>query len=83
MPVDEAVAVLRNLFREILSLIDDLRRRPAPAQAGKIDGQVKTTAGVCLNGGNMGKWHSKRGPVTKIRPSDGCGRDAVLVAVKR
>ncbi len=25
------VAVPRNLFREILSLIDDLRRRPAPA----------------------------------------------------
>ena len=25
------VAVLRDLFRKILSLIDDLRQRPAPA----------------------------------------------------
>ncbi len=34
---------------------DDLRRRPAPAQAGKIDGRVKTTGGVCLNGGKYGQ----------------------------
>ncbi len=32
---------------------------------------------------NMGKWPSKRGPISKIRPSDGCGRDAVLLAVER
>ncbi len=44
------VAVPRELFRKILSLFDDLRSRPAPAQAGEIDGQVKTTGGVCLNG---------------------------------
>ena len=49
------VAVPRELFRKILSLIDDLRRRPVPAQAGKIDGQVKTTGGVCLNGGKSGQ----------------------------
>ncbi len=32
---------------------------------------------------NIGEWPSKRGPVSKIRPSDGCGRDAVLLAVER
>ena len=45
------VAVPRKLFRKTLSLIDDLQRRPVPAQAEEIDGQVKTTGGVCLNGG--------------------------------
>ncbi len=29
----------------------------------------------------LGKWLSKRGPIAKIRPSDGCGMDAVLLAV--
>ncbi len=38
------VAVPKELFRKILSLIDDLRPRPAPASAGEIDGQVKSTA---------------------------------------
>ncbi len=33
--------------------------------------------------GNLGKWPSKRGPISKIRPSDGCGRDAVPSAVER
>ena len=31
---------------------------------------------------NLGKWPSKRGPISKIRPSDGCGRDAVSLAVE-
>ncbi len=30
---------------------------------------------------NLGKWPSKRGPISKIRPSDGCGRDEVPLAV--
>ncbi len=30
---------------------------------------------------NLGKWPSKRGPISKIRPSDGCGRNAILLAV--
>jgi hypothetical protein len=30
---------------------------------------------------NLGKWPSKRGPISKIRPSDGCGRDAALLVV--
>jgi len=33
--------------------------------------------------GNLGKRPSKRGPISKIRPSDGCRRDAVLLAVER
>ncbi len=31
----------------------------------------------------LDKWPSKRGPISKIRPSDGCGRDAVPLAVER
>ncbi len=30
---------------------------------------------------NLAKWPSKRGPISKIRPSDGCARDAVPLAV--
>ncbi len=44
------VAVPRNLFREIPRQIDELRRRPAPAQAERINGQEKATGGVCLDG---------------------------------
>ena len=32
---------------------------------------------------NLGRWPSERGPISKIRPSDGCGRDAVPLAVGR
>ncbi len=32
---------------------------------------------------NLAKWPSKREPISKIGPSDGCGRDAVLLAVER
>ncbi len=31
----------------------------------------------------LGKWPSKRGPITQIMPSDGCGRDTVPLAVER
>ena len=37
------VAVPRNLFRNILSVIADLRPRPAPAYAEKIHGEVRNT----------------------------------------
>ncbi len=30
---------------------------------------------------NLGRWLSGRGPIFKIRPSDGCGRNAVPLAV--
>ncbi len=49
------VAVPHDLSRKILRLIDDLRPRPAPAEAGDIDSQAKTTGGVCLNGGKSGR----------------------------
>ena len=75
------VAVPRQLFREILSLIDDLRRRPAPAEAGEIDGQEKAAGEVCLDGKNLAKWPSKQRPITKIRPSDGWNWDIVPLAV--
>ncbi len=32
---------------------------------------------------NLAKWPSGRGPISKTRPSDGCGRDAVPLAVER
>ena len=32
---------------------------------------------------NLGKRLFKRGPISKIRPSDGCGKDTVLFAVAR
>ncbi len=38
---------------------------------------------VRLDGGKFGQWPSKRGPMAKIRRSDGCGRDAVPLAVER
>ncbi len=49
------VAVPRELFRKVLSLIDDLRPRPAPASAGEIDGQEKATGWACLNGEKSGQ----------------------------
>ncbi len=39
------VAVPRELFRKILSLIDDLRRRPAPAWPGKSTARWKRQEG--------------------------------------
>ena len=32
---------------------------------------------------NLGKWPSKRGPISNIGPSDGRARDAVPLAVER
>ncbi len=31
---------------------------------------------------NLAKWPSKREPISKIGPSDGCGRDAVPLVVE-
>ena len=30
---------------------------------------------------NLGKWPSKRGPITKIMPSDGCKEETIPLAV--
>ena len=32
---------------------------------------------------NLDKWPSKREPISKIRPSDGCGRDTLPLVVER
>ncbi len=32
---------------------------------------------------NLDKWPSKRGPISKIRPSDGCEMNAIPLAVGR
>ncbi len=32
---------------------------------------------------NLDKWPSKRGPISKIKPSDGCKGDTVPLAVGR
>ena len=49
----------KELFRKILSLIDDLLLRPAPASAEEIGGMVKIAGEVCLDGekrGRIGFW---------------------------
>ncbi len=33
--------------------------------------------------GNLGKWLSKRGPISKIKPSDGCKGDTLPLTVER
>ena len=43
------VAVPRELFRNILSLIDDLLQRLVPVEAEEIDGKVKMTGEVRLD----------------------------------
>jgi hypothetical protein len=49
------VAVPRNLFQKILALIDELRRRPVPAQAETIDGTVNKTGEVCPDDDRTGQ----------------------------
>jgi hypothetical protein len=77
------VAVPRELFRKILSLIDDLRPRPAPAQAGDIDGQVKPTGGVCLNVGKPVQMGLPTQENREIRSSGGGGNYSVPSTVAR
>ena len=64
------VAVPWNLFQEILRRVDELRRRPAPAQAEEIDGEEKATREVCLDGeknDRMGFWTSPTDEYRAIR----------------
>jgi hypothetical protein len=44
------VAIPRSLFQNILSLIDELRRRPVPAWDEGIDGEEIATREMCLDG---------------------------------
>ncbi len=67
------VAVPRNLFREILQRVDELRRRLAPAQAEEIDAEEKATRGVCLDGeknDRMGFWTSPTDEYRAIRKAE-------------
>ncbi len=75
------VAVPRSLLQKILGLIDDLRRRPAPAQAGKSTARRKRQERCVWMARKMTEWSSKRRPLTKIRPSDGCKGDGFPLAV--
>ena len=70
------VAVPRDLFRKILSLIDDpIRRRPRESTARR----KRQERCVCEKNDRV---PSKRGPITKIMPSDGCIGDTALAVGK-
>ena len=57
---------------------DPFRRRPRKSTA-----RSKRREGCVWMTKKLAEWPSKRGPISKIRSSDGCGRDAVLLAVER
>ncbi len=46
-------------------------------------GQKNRQEGCVWMAKKLAGWPSKRGPITKIRPSDGCGWDAVPLAMER
>jgi len=56
---------------------DPLWRRPMEPTSRK-----KRREGCVWMAEYMGKWPSNRGLISKIRPSDGYGRNAVLLALK-
>ena len=49
------LAVPRSLFQRILSVIDDLQPRPAPAWAEEIHGDPNTKGEVCLGNEKTGR----------------------------
>ena len=57
----------KELFRKILSLIDDLRPRPAPAQAEEIHGEVETTGEVRLDDDKIGRMGFRTPPTDENR----------------
>ncbi|MCH7910814.1 MAG: hypothetical protein IIB38_14515 [Candidatus Hydrogenedentes bacterium] len=76
------VAVPRDLFRKILSLIDDLRRRPVPAWAEGIDGEEKATGEVHLDDGKYGQIAFRARPTHKNKLPDGCGGKTITTAAQ-
>ncbi len=76
------VAVPRDLFREILRLIDDLRPSPTPAWAGDIDGTSKRQARCVCMTRKLTEWPFENGQTEKIGPSDGCRGNAVPLAAE-
>jgi hypothetical protein len=61
------VAVPKELFRKILRLVDDPRPRPVLAYAKEIDGQSKSTEGVCLDDGKYGQMAFQTPPTDENR----------------
>ncbi len=57
---------------------DPLRRRPRESTARR-----KRQEGCVWMARKLTEWPSKRGPITKIVPSDGCKGDTVPLAVRR
>ncbi|MCZ6587745.1 MAG: hypothetical protein O7B24_07355 [Alphaproteobacteria bacterium] len=53
------------------------------SNGGKIDGQVKSTGGVCLDYGKYGQMALRTQENRKIRPSIGCGENSVPSTVVR
>ena len=74
------VAVPRSMLQKILNLIDDLRRKPVPAQAEEIRGEVKTMGQLRLDGGNYRKMALRHRQPTKSRLSDGCGGKTITMS---
>ncbi len=58
----------KELFRKILSLIDDLRRRPVPAQAEEIHGEAKMMGEVRLDDERLGQMGFRTWPNHQIWP---------------
>ena len=57
---------------------DPLRRRPRESTARRMRHE-----GCVWMARKMNEWPSKRGPITKIMPSDGCKGDTVPLVVGR
>ncbi len=55
----------KELFWKIRSLVDDLRPRPAPAEAEGIDGEVKNWGEIRLDGGKNGQMAFRARPTDK------------------
>ncbi len=66
MPVLDEAVLPRNLFREIIRRIDDLRRRPVPAKAEELDGEVKSTGEVRLDDDNIAQMGFRTRPNHQI-----------------
>ena len=77
------VAVPRELFRKILSLMMICDQDPPRRRAGEIDGEVKTTGGGVSEWRQIWQMAFHRGLISKIRPSDGCKGNTVPSTVVR
>ncbi len=72
----------RDLFREILQPIDDLRPSSTPASAGDIDGASKRQARCVCMTRKLTEWPFENGQTEKVGPSAGRRGDAVPLAAE-